>query len=312
MKQPKDDDRPLVLSKKITKGQHIIPAKIIEKWKQKDKDGRLKLLTQIKFTPKSDPKIQWFSDERRDDFCVYHRWVQKVEKQKTDIENDFYTLVSECESECEKLQSDIVAIDSRDQKNQEIVLNYFSAIMMCNYLKYPKNNSYIEMKLQLSDVDEQIRQRQLQNLDEDNNYREDWEISGCAYLDAHNKVDISDMAFLSNVYQRTRFYVYMNKDDPRAIWYYIKTKERLYLPDCYKPCEEMNNENVGIINVSPHSILISRYFIDTYLRRIAEANHFDLSQLDIVNPPADCKNVISFVKIINSIALKSYDKWLIH
>ena len=296
MKQPKNDDSPPVLSKNIIKAQHIIPANIIKKWKQ---DGIL--LTKVK----NNPKLQKVSNERNALFCVYHRWVQLVELHKTNIENEFHKLVNEFEKE----QSNLV-IDDRAQKEQEIILNYFNTIMTCNYFKYKENSSYVKLDLLLSNEQERQIQQQIRQQEKEGFDREYCEKIGIGYLDSDFKIDLSHGQFLVNVYPRTHFYVYENKNDPRAIWFYIKTKERLYLPDCYKPYE-MDNETVGIINISPHSILISQHFINTYLSRIAEINNFDLSQLDIDNPPADCKKIISFVKIINEIASRSYDKWLI-
>lgn len=300
MKQPKNDDRPEVLSPDITKAQHIVPAYIIKKWKQDDI-----LLTKIK----NNPKLQKISNERNKKglFCVYHRWVQLVEKQKEKIENAFHKLVSEIEKE----QSNLV-IDGENQKEQEIILNYFHTMMTCNSFKYKYGNSYVKLNLPSLDKEEEHSMKKRIQLYEKKGYDRDYfEKSGISYIDDDFKIDMSDLQFGVNVYQRTHFYVYENKNDQRAKWYFIKTKERLYLPDCYKPLAGMNNETVGIINVSPHSILISQHFINTYLSIIAKYNNFDLLQLDINYPPTGCKKVISFTKIINNIALNSYDKWII-
>ena len=300
MKQPKDDNRPNISKQSgITHDQHIVPAKIIKKWKQ---DGNL--LTKIK----NNPKLQKISNERNKKglFSVYHRWTKNVENLKTNIENKFHKIVSEYEQQPFNL-----IIDDRAQKEQEIILNYFNTIMTCNYFKYKENSSYVKLNLSLSNEQERQRQQQIRQQEKEGFDREYFEKIGIGHLDGDGKTDVSHGIFLVNVYPRTHFYVYENKNNPKAIWFYIKTKERLYLPDCYKPYEEMDNETVGIINVSPHGILISQHFINTYLSRIAEINNFDLSQLDINNTPADCKKVISFVKIINEIASRSYDKWLI-
>ena len=92
-----------------------MPAKIIKKWKQ---NGIL--LTKIK----NNPKIQSISNERSDLFCVYHRWLQSVERRKTKIENDFHNLVDNW-----KQSSSSLIVNDGDKKEQEIILNYFHAII---------------------------------------------------------------------------------------------------------------------------------------------------------------------------------------
>ena len=299
MKQPKDDDRYEVNNPRITKGQHIIPAKIIKKWKQNVViTGQPKNCPfDIKFRKGKEDRFP--QSERSECFCVYHRWTQNVENWKEKIEKDFYKLCDELD------KNNIVCLQIEKREEKKIILNYFYCLMACNYLK--DFNSFVQLN-----VDEDVCKHQKpaytrEEVDsmEPNSY-------GTFIEEKNGKLYCDDsLPVFHGSIHRAQLQLEGNKEYWTNTWFYIKTKERLYLPDCYKPLSGMNNEMVGVINVSPHSILISQYFISTYLRRIAEGNNFDLSQLDIANPPADCKKVVSFVKIINSIALKSYDKWLI-
>ena len=95
MKQPKDDDRYEVNNPRITKGQHIIPAKIIKKWKQNVViTGQPKNCPfDIKFRKGKEDRFP--QSERSECFCVYHRWTQNVENWKEKIEKDFYKLCDE-------------------------------------------------------------------------------------------------------------------------------------------------------------------------------------------------------------------------
>ena len=281
MKQPKNDDRPPVLSKDIIKAQHIVPAKIIKKWKQ---DGIL--LTKIK----NNPKLQKISNERNKKglFCVYHRWMQSVEKYKTEIENAFHKLCSKLDSSKNSM------FEITENTDTETILNYFYCLMACYYLK--DNNSYIQLNIDKEDFENQkpaYTRKEAEEFECKNTYS--MIVSG---HDGKLNCDIS-IGIFTNYIQGAM----MQYKDKTNTWFYIKTKERLYLPDDW--------HNWLIISVSPNSILVSKYFINTYLSGIAEINNFDLSQLDINNPPADCKKVISFVKIINEIASRSYDKWII-
>jgi len=260
MKQPKDDDRPLVLSKKITKGQHIIPAKIIEKWKQKDKDGRLKLLTQIKFTPKSAQKIQWFSDERRDDFCVYHRWSQSFEVYANKVvEQPFFKLIDELEKD----ERDIIKFDFIKDKQILTIINYYELIQRRIYYKF--NNSNVDCEAVVTKNFTQEEQEEL-------------EYNHIGYIANNKMMGLEWLGYCG-----------------KCLYHEKSATSRFVLPD--------NWDDLQIVSVSPHSILISQYSINVLGQEI------DLNKLDINNP--NCKDIVSFVDIINKIALMSYDKWLI-
>ncbi|MBQ7537002.1 MAG: hypothetical protein IJT14_02660 [Rickettsiales bacterium] len=281
MKQPKDDDRYEVNNPHITKGQHIIPANIIKKWKQKDKDGRLKLLTQIKFTPKSDPKIQWFSDERMDDFCVYHRWSQSFEVYANEVvEQPFFKLIDELEKD----ERDIIKFDFIKDRQTLTIINYDELIKRRIYYKF--NNSNVDCEAVVTKNFTQEEQEEL-------------EYNHIGYIANNKMIGLEWLGYWGKcLYHEKSAERGTRKSKEHHDWFYIRIHDktsRFVLPD--------NWDDLQIVSVSPHSILISQYSINVLGQEI------DLNKLDINNP--NCKDVVSFVDIINKIALFVYDKWLI-
>lgn len=289
MQQPKNDDRYKVEDPRITKAQHIIPAKIIKEWKQ----DRI-LLTKIK----NNPKLQKISNERNDLFCVYHRWTQNVENWKTTIEKDFYKLCDELDK-----NNTVVCLQIEKHKEKETILDYFYCLMACNYLI--NNNSFVTLN-----IDEDIRkQRPAYTRAQVDAF--EYESCGMFVEESNGKIccDTSLLTFQrSFIIGRSR--LKGNKETWTNTWFYIKTKERLYLPDRYQPIGS-NQETCGIINVSPNSAFISLYFIHTQLNILAYMNKVSIFRIDIMNPPTIISKCIKISNILNQIALVSYNKWLI-
>ena len=289
MKQPKDDDRYEVNNPRITKGQHIIPANIIKKWKQKDKDGRLKLLTQIKFTPKSDPKIQWFSDEGRDDFCVYHRWSQSFEVNANKfVEQPFFKLIDELEKD----ERDIIKFDFIKDKDKALtIIDYYLLIKRRMYFKLNNSNEVF---------------KNFVGVKSGNYTKEEQETLERKHVSYYFNNQMIGMEWISYLMD-TQFNRHCSENDVRTLnehqnWFYIRIHDktsRFVLPD--------NWNNQQIISVSPYSIFISQAFIN-YLYGFTDYLQF----LDIKNPPIPIRKIVRLSSIINRLALCVYDKWLIH
>ena len=285
MKQPKNDDRPPVLSKDIIKAQHIVPAKIIKKWKQ---DGIL--LTKIK----NNPKLQKISNERNDLFCVYHRWSQSFEDNKVGKKSDgkditVETLFFDLTEELAKDQRDIIKFDFTKDKETLTIIKYWRLIHRRMF--YKLHNSNEEFKNFVGVESSNFTKEQQEALERKHiAYYVNNQMIGCEWMLYQRDVDVDKICAENGSRQ------FKEHHD----WFYIRIHDktsRFVLPD--------NWNNWQIISVSPDSILISQAFIN-YLGWIGI-----LPFLDIKNPPIPIKKIVKLSSVINSLALKIYDKWII-
>lgn len=279
MKQPKDDDRTPVLSKKITKGQHIIPAKIIKKWKQ---DGIL--LTKIK----NNQKLQKISNERNKKglFSVYHRWSQSFEVYANEVvEQPFFKLIDELEKD----ERDIIKFDFIKDRQTLTIIKYHELIKRRMF--YKLNNSNEIFKNFVGVESSNFTKEQQEILEHKHiGYYVNNQMIGCEWAQYRTHIDFDKFCAENGSRQLKE----------HQNWFYIRIHDktsRFVLPD--------NWNNWQIISVSPDSILISQAFIN-YLGWIGI-----LPFLDIKSPPIPIRKIVKLSSIINRLALCVYDKWLI-
>ena len=149
MKQPKDDDRPKVLSKdgSISTGQHIIPAYIIKKWKQngiitgQPKNCPFDIIfrqntNKQEIEHKKKPSHP--QSESSECFCVYHRWSQSFEvKANKFVEQPFFKLIDELEKD----ERDIIKFDFIKDKDKALtIIDYCLLIKRRMYFKLNNSN----------------------------------------------------------------------------------------------------------------------------------------------------------------------------
>lgn len=285
MKQPKNDDRPKVLSPDIPKAQHIVQAFIIKKWKQNGS-----LLTQIKH----NPKLQKISNEKNDLFCVYHRWSQSFEENKVGKKTDgkditVETLFSDLTEELAKDQRDIIKFDFIKDKQTLTIIKYYELIKRRMY--YKLNNSNKIFKNFVGVKSSNFTKEQQEALERKHvAYYVDGELRGSEWMQYKMHMDFDKMCAEDGV--RT---LKEHQD-----WFYIRIHDktsRFFLPD--------NWNNWQIISVSPYSIFISQAFIN-YL-----GSKDYLQFLDIKNPPSPIRKIVKLSTIINNLAMQVYDKWII-
>ena len=289
MKQPKDDDRPPVLSKNITTGQHIIPAYIIKKWKQNV------IITEncpfnIKFRKKfkKGKKERLPQSERSECLCVYHRWSQSFEVNANKfVEQPFFKLIDELEKD----ERDIIKFDFIKDKDKALtIIDYYLLIKRRMYFKLNNSNEVF---------------KNFVGVKSGNYTKEEQETLERKHVSYYFNNQMIGMEWISYLMD-TQFNRHCSENDVRTLnehqnWFYIRIHDktsRFVLPD--------NWNNWQIISVSPYSIFISQAFIN-YLYGFTDYLQF----LDIKNPPIPIRKIVKLSSIINNLALSVYDKWII-
>ena len=288
MKQPKDDDRYEVNNPRITKGQHIIPAKIIKKWKQNViiKGQSKNCPFDIEFRKgKEDRPPQ---SERSECFCVYHRWSQSFEVYANEVvEQQFFKLIDELEKD----ERDIVKFDFIKDKETLTIIKYHELIKRRMF--YKLNNSNEIFKNFVGVESSNFTKEQQEILEQKHiGYYVNNQMIGCEWAQYRTHIDFDKFCAKNGSRQLKE----------HQNWFYIRIHDktsRFFLPD--------NWNNWQIISVSPHSIFVSQVFIN-YLGGFTDYLQF----LDIKNPPIPIRKIVRLSSIINRLALCVYDKWLIH
>ena len=291
MKQPKNDDRPEVLSPYITKGQHIVPAYIIKKWLQDVViTGKTKKCPfDIKFRKnkneyKKAPSLP--QSEGSKFFCVYHRWSQSFEVNANKfVEKPFFKLIDELEKD----ERDIIKFDFIKDKETLTIIKYYELIKRRMYYKLNNSNKIFKNFVGVKSSNYTKKQQEALEL-KHVAYYVDGEMRGSEFAQYKVHMDCDKMCAEDCI--RT---LKEHQD-----WFYIKINDktsRFFLPD--------NWNNWQIVSISPYSIFISQAFIN-YL-----GSKDYLQFLDIKNPPFPIRKIVKLSTIINNLAMQVYDKWII-